>query len=100
SQQQAIRVAELQKEQAIGEQTAGFQREAHVRDAEREMRIKLALANALAITGENESQAKIAASQAELLVKKSDAYTLGETRKREAEAAVLGAQTREMGGAA
>jgi flotillin len=99
-QEQAVRIAELEKGQTIGEQTAAFQREAQVKDAERTMRIALADANAKAITGENESQAAIAKSQAELLVKKSDAYALGETRKREAEAAVLEAQNRAMAKAA
>lgn len=98
--EQAVRIAELQKEQAIGEQSAGFEREAQVKDAERAMRIKLADANAKAVAGENASQAEIAASQAELLVKKADAYALGETRKREAEAAVLEAQNRAMAKAA
>ena len=46
------------------------------------------------------AKAEIAASQAELLVKKADAYALGETRKREAEAAVLEAQNRAMAKAA
>jgi flotillin len=90
--EQAVRLAELSKEQAIGEQTAGFEREAQVKDAERQMRISLAEANAKAVAGENTAQASIAASQAELLVKRADAYALGETRKREAEAAVLEAQ--------
>ncbi len=98
--EQAVRVAELQKAQTIGEQTAGFEREAQVKDAERAMRIKLADANAKAVAGENTAQAEIAASQAELLVKKADAYALGETRKREAEAAVLEAQNRAMAKAA
>ena len=98
--EQAVRIAELQKAQAIGEQTAGFEREAQVKDAERAMRIKLADANAKAVAGENASQAEIAASQAALLVKKADAYALGETRKREAEAAVLEAQNRAMAKAA
>ncbi|HVC97688.1 MAG TPA: SPFH domain-containing protein [Pirellulales bacterium] len=98
--EQAVRIADLQKAQAIGEQTAAFEREAQVKDAERTMRIRLADANAKAITGENEAQAEIAASQAALLVKKADAYAIGETRKREAEASVLEAQNRAMAKAA
>ncbi|HVX14267.1 MAG TPA: SPFH domain-containing protein [Pirellulales bacterium] len=98
--EQAVRLAELAKEQAIGEQTAAFLREAQVKDAERTMRIALADANAKAVTGENSAQAEIAASQAELQVKKADAYALGETRKREAEAVVLEAQNRAMAKAA
>ena len=98
--EQAVRIAELEKEQKIGEQTAGFQREAQVKDAEREMRIKLANADAQATVGENEAKAQVAASQAELQVKRAEAYELGETRKRQAEAAVLQAQHLAMAKAA
>lgn len=97
---QAIRLAEMDKERQIAEQTAGFEREAQVKLAEREMRIKTAEANAMAIEGENLSQAKIAASKAELGVKNAEAYQIAETRKREAEAAVLEAQNRAMAKAA
>jgi flotillin len=89
---QAVRVAELEKEQKIGEQTAVFQRDAEVKAAERDMRIKLAQADATAVEGENLSRAVIAASQADLQVKKAEAYQLGESRKVQAEAAVLEAE--------
>ena len=98
--EQAVRIAEMEKEQAIGERTAAFERDAQVKDAERLMRIKLAEANAQAIAGENEAQAAVVRSQAELQVKQAEAYQLGETRKREAEAAVLEAQNRAMARAA
>jgi len=97
---QAIRVAEMEKEQTIGEQSAMYQREAAVKDAEREKRIRVADADALAIDGENQAQATIAASQAALLVKRAEAYQLGEGRKKEAEAAVLEIQNRAMAKAA
>ena len=97
---QAVRVAELDKEQVVGEQSAGFQREAQVKDAEREMRIKLAEADARAVEGENVAKADVAASQAELAVKKAEAYQLGETEKRVAEAAVLEAEHRARAKAA
>jgi flotillin len=119
---QAVRIAELEKEQSIGEQSAAFDREAQVKDAERmkrvkvaeadaaaiagekdaerNRRIKVAEADALAIAGENASQAKIAVSQAELAVKRAEAYELGESRKREAEAAVLEVQNRALAKAA
>ena len=90
--EQAVRVAELEKEQKIGEQTAAFQRDAEVKAAERDMRIKLAQADAQAVEGENLAKADIAASQAGLQVKKAEAYQLGETRKVQAEAAVLEAE--------
>jgi len=90
--EQAVRVAELDKEQKIGEQTASFQREAEVKAAERDMRIRLAQADASAVEGENLSKADIAASQASLQVKKAEAYELGETRKVRAEGCVLEAE--------
>jgi flotillin len=99
-QEQAIRVAQLDKDQGIGEQTAAFEKEVQVKNAERLMRIQTADANAKAVAGENTAQAEIAASQAELLVKRADAYQLGETRKREAEAAVQEAQHRALAKAA
>jgi len=99
-QEQAIRVAQLDKDQGIGEQTAAFEKEVQIKNAERAMRIQTADANAKAVAGENTAQAEIAASQAELLVKRADAYQLGETRKREAEAAVQEAQHRALARAA
>ncbi|MCP4194632.1 MAG: flotillin family protein [Planctomycetaceae bacterium] len=96
----AIRVAELQKEQNVGEETAAFQKQAQVKSAERDMRVQVATADAAAIDGENEAQATIAASQAELAVKRAEAYEVGESRKREAEAKVLEVQNRAMADAA
>lgn len=100
SRDQAVRVAELDKEQQIGEQRAAFERQAEVKNAERQMRISLAEADAGAIAGENEAQAKIAASKAALAVKQAEAYQLGESRKREAEASVQEAQHRALARAA
>jgi flotillin len=97
---QAIRIAELDRDQKFGEQKAAFEREALIADAEREKRIRLADADAKATAGETVAQAAIAAAQAELQVKKAEAYQLAETRKREAEAAVLEAQNRAMARAA
>jgi flotillin len=98
--EQAVRVADLDKEQKVGEQSAAFQREAQVKDSEQRMRIAVADANAKAVAGENQAQAAIAAAQAGLQVKQAEAYQLGETRKREAEAAVQEAQNRAMAKAA
>jgi flotillin len=95
-----VRVAQLDKEQKIGEQTAALERDTQVKDAERKMRISIADANAKAIGGEAEAQAQIAGAQATLQVKQAEAYQLGETRKREAEAAVQEAQNRAMAKAA
>lgn len=97
---QAIQVAELEKEQAVGEKAAAFAREAQVKLAEREMRVRVSEADAAAISGENLAQATVAASQAELAVKRAEAYQIGESRKREAEAAVLEIQNRAMAKAA
>ncbi len=98
--EQAVRVAQLDKEQQVGEQSAAFEKEMQVADADRAKRISIADANAKAFAGESRSQAEIAGSQAELQVKKADAYKLAETKKREAEAAVLEAQNRAMAKAA
>ena len=98
--EQAVRVAQLEKEQKIGEQTASYEREMQVKIAERDMRISVADADSKAIAGEATSQAAIAATQAQLQVKKAEAYQLAETRKREAEAAVQEAQNRAMAKAA
>ena len=98
--EQAVRLAELEKEQKTGEQTAGFERDANIKNAEQKMRVQLADAEARAIDGENLAQAKVAAANAQLLVKKAEAYELGESRKREAEAAVLEVQNLAMAKAA
>ena len=100
AQEQAIRVATLEKEQKIGEQTAAYERETQLKNAEREMRISIADANAKAIAGEARAQAEIVATQAQLQVKQAESYQIGETRKREAEAAVMEAQNRAMAKAA
>jgi flotillin len=98
--EQAVRIAELEREQVVGERAAGFHRDVEVKAAERDMRVEVSEAEATAVDGENVAQAKVAASQATLLVKKSDAYELGESRKREAEANVLEVQNRAMARAA
>jgi flotillin len=98
--EQAVRVAELDKEQRVGEQKAAFEKDAQVKDAERQMRIAIADANAKAIVGENTAQAEIAAAQAQLQVKQAEAYQVGETKKRQAEAAVQEAQNLAMAKAA
>ncbi len=96
----AISVAEMDKEQVVGEQTANFEREAQVADADREKRIRVAQADARAIEGENESAADIAGSKATLKVKEAEAYELGETRTRIARANVLEAESIAMAKAA
>ncbi|MFO0869620.1 MAG: SPFH domain-containing protein [Pirellulales bacterium] len=98
--EQAVRIAALEKEQVVGEKQSAFERESQVKQAEQDMRIRVADADAVAIAGENHAQAKIAASQAELAVKRAEAYQIGESRKKEAEAAVLEAQNRAMARAA
>lgn len=97
---QAIRIAELDRDQRVGEQTAALDREARVAEAERDKRIRMADADAKAVTGEATAQAITANARAQLEVKMAEAYQLGETRKREAEAGVLEAQNRAMAKAA
>jgi len=96
----AIRVADMEKEQTVSEQSAAFEQETDVKEAERQMRISVADADATAIEGENMSQAKVAHSQAELAVQRAEAYQTGESRKKEAEAAVLEVQNLAMAKAA
>lgn len=126
---QQIRLADLTKEQEVGEQTAKFHQETEIKEAEREMRIrkaeadakaidgenisralvasskaelaiKQAEADARAIEGENRSQAVIAASKAQLMIKEAEAYQAGGTEKVIAEAAVLEAEHRARAKAA
>jgi flotillin len=96
----SVKIAQLDRDQQVGEQQAAFQRDMQVKEADREKRISVANANAHAIDGETASEAQIAAAQANLQVKRAEAYEIGETRKREAEAAVLEAQNRAMAKAA
>jgi flotillin len=98
--EQAVRIATLEKEQSVGEKTAAFEKDAQVKLAEQEMRVKVAQADAGAIDGENQAAAQVASSQAELLIKKSEAYERSESRKRQAEAAVQEMQNRAMAKAA
>jgi flotillin len=98
--EQAVRLAALAKEQTVGEQAAAFERDMQVKEAEQRMRVSVAEADALAVDGENVAAAKVAVSQATLLVQKAEAYQRGEVRKREAEAAVVEAQNRALAKAA
>ena len=90
--ERAVKLANLDKEKTIGERQAMFQQESEVRDAEREMRIRVAQANATAVQGENESKAVIADANAKLQVKEAEAFQTGESRRRQADAAVREAQ--------
>lgn len=87
-----VQVAELQREQAVGVERAKFNQEVSIKQAERDKRVQTSEAEATAIAGENAAQATIAASNAELAVKRAEAYQIGESKKRQAEAAVLEAQ--------
>ena len=90
--ERVVEVAELTRAQQVGLESAQFQQKVGIAEAEKTARIQMADANAGAVSGENEAQAVVANSNAELAVKKAEAYQLGETSKREAEAAVLAAQ--------
>jgi flotillin len=87
-----VQVAILDKETKVGEQTAEFERDAAIADADREKRVRVADADSQAVQGENEAKAVIARADATLQVERAEAYQLGETRKRVAEADVLKAQ--------
>jgi flotillin len=90
--ERTIRVASLDKDAKVGEQKAHFERDAQVADAEREKRVRVAEANAQAVKGENDAQALIARTNADLAIEQAEAYQRGETRRRVAEAEVLKAQ--------
>src|SRR4029079_12323205 len=98
--EQAVRIAMLEKEQVVGEKTAQFEREAQVKNSEQQMRIQVAEADASAIDGENQAAARVAASAAELAIKKAEAYERGEGRRKQAEASVMEVQNRAMAKAA
>ncbi|HEX5104271.1 MAG TPA: SPFH domain-containing protein [Pirellulaceae bacterium] len=98
--EQAVRVALLEKEQTVGEKQAAFERESQVKVAEQQMRVQVAEADATAIDGENQASARVAASQAELAIKKAEAYERGESRRKIAEAAVLEVQNKSLAKAA
>ena len=98
--EKAVSIADLEKEKTVGERSASFEQESLVRHQEREMRIRVAEANAKAVIGENSSKAQIAQANADLRLQEADAYERGEKRHREAEAAVLEAQYRAQAQAA
>jgi flotillin len=98
--EQAVRIATLEKEQAVGEQTASFEKDAQVKLAEQQMRVQVAEADAGAIDGENQAAARVALSQAELAIKKAEAYERGEGRRKQAEAYVLEVQNKALAQAA
>ena len=98
--EQAVRVATLEKEQIVGEKAAAFEREAQVKDSERQMRIQVAEADAGAIDGENQAAARVAASKAQLAIKQAEAYEVGEGRRKQAEAAVMEVQNKALAKAA
>lgn len=87
-----VKVADLEREKQVGQKTASLFQETQLATQEQQMRIAVAEANALAVTGENKAKADIAAANAGLKVREAEAYQLGETRHREAEALVLQAQ--------
>ena len=98
--EQAVRIAAMERDQVVGEKQAGFEREAQVKTAEQQMRVQVAEADASAIDGENQAAARVAASQAELAIRKAEAYEKGEGRKKIAEGAVLEVQNKAMAKAA
>ena len=98
--EQAVRIATLEKEQSVGEKTASFEKDSQVKLAEQQMRVQVAEADAGAIDGENQAAARVAASQAELAIKRAEAYERGEGRKKQAEASVQEIQNRALAKAA
>jgi flotillin len=98
--EQAVKIAVMERDQVVGEKQAGYEREAQVKTAEQQMRVQVAEADATAIDGENQAAARVAASQAELAIKKAEAYERGEGRRKIAEGAVLEVQNHALAKAA
>jgi flotillin len=98
--EQAVRIAAMERDQVVGEKQAGYEREAQVKAAEQQMRVQVAEADATAIDGENQAAARVASSQAELAIKKAEAYERGEGRRKIAEGAVLEVQNHALAKAA
>jgi flotillin len=96
----AVRVADLDRETAVARQRAQYSRDTEIAAADQDRRVAVAAANAEAIEGETQAQARIAAANAELQVRSAVAYEQGETRKRIAEAAVQEAENRARAKAA
>jgi flotillin len=96
----AIRVADLDRETAVAQQRAGFMRDTEIAKADQDRRVQVASANAEAISGEATAQARIAAANADLQVRRAEAFELGETRQRVAQAAVAEAENRAQAKAA
>ena len=94
------RMAQLDKEQKIGEQTAAFEREAQVKDAERDDAHCHGRRQRQGHRRRGRPGRGRQPPRPTLQVKQAEAYQLGETRKREAEAAVQEAQNRAMAKAA
>ncbi len=87
-----VKLAELAKETGIGQSLAQLEQQSEVKDQERLMRVRVADAEAAAVTGENLARAKVVDAEATLKVKQAEAYQLAESRKREADAKVREAQ--------
>lgn len=83
-----VKLAELAKETGIGQSLAQLEQQTEIKDQERQMRIRVADAEATAVTGENVARAKVVDAEATLKVKQAEAYQLAESRKREADAKV------------
>jgi flotillin len=88
----AIGVALAQRERAVSVADAAKEQEIGTKQAERAQRVAVSDADAKAVAGENLAKAEIADANAQLAVKQADAFKIGETRRREADAAVREAQ--------
>jgi len=86
--ERAVSIAAIQKEQTVGEQQAAFGRDVAVKEAEREKRVAVAAADATAIAGEADAQAKIARTQATLAVTRAEASQQSEIAQRTANAEI------------
>ncbi len=101
--EQRVKVAAYEAEAKIGEAQADKEKEVRVaqqvaqsevgqKEADKEQRVKVAAYEAEAVEGENNSKAKIAGYDADLLEQKAEALRRGEVAQAQAERDVLVAQ--------
>lgn len=81
---QSVQVAETIRKKEVSEASSNFQKQAEIKEQEREMRTKIASANATAVEGENKAKEIIASSNANLKIKEVEANLLSEGKEKEA----------------
>lgn len=92
----AIGKENQERDMAIGVANASRDRQIGTKAAEREAAIRTAEMHAERVSGENKAQQTEVASMAELQVARAEAFQKGQTKEKEAHAAVLEAEARAL----